>query len=271
MFIGKSCLEEFSLFGQTVMTVYILYFLAVDKSLLHIWIMPIKWGLGRRFFIQMVGMNSWTPQYSAGLFDREEPLVSDIPTLHPLLNDPSHIWQYKLIKIPDKPFPFMQQRIVPAFYGLTRQLNYMSRSMCMCLYAVILTTASLVMYNYPCIKNQQISVPNLYLCVCVHFALQECSCLYMHVEGSVFCVKGGHRGAPRSAVCRLLSLRGGRVGVWGHVGPVCGNPVLLTSHTLFSCSYKPLMPQKMLSLLWPGTAEGGGNWGGGRIGRRGLA
>lgn len=44
---------------------------------------------------------------------------------------------------------------------------------------------------------------------------------------------------------------------------MCGNPALLTSHTLFSCSYKPLMPQKMLSLLWPGTAEGGGKWGGG--------
>lgn len=36
MFIAKSCLEEFSLFGQTVMTIHILYFLAVDKSLLHI-------------------------------------------------------------------------------------------------------------------------------------------------------------------------------------------------------------------------------------------
>lgn len=31
------------------------------------------------------------------------------------------------------------------------------------------------------------------------------------------------------------------------------------------------MPQKMLSLLWPGTAEGGGHWGGGSQGRRGLA
>lgn len=61
-------------------------------------------------------------------------------------------------------------------------------------------------------------------------------------------------------------------GGWrGHVGPVCGNPALLTSHTLFSRSYKPLMPQKMLSLLWPGTAEGGGHWGGGSQGRRGLA
>lgn len=39
------------------------------------------------------------------------------------------------------------------------------------------------------------------------------------------------------------------------VRPMCGNPVLLTSHTLFSHSYKPLMPQKMLNLLWSGTAE----------------
>lgn len=36
---------------------------------------------------------------------------------------------------------------------------------------------------------------------------------------------------------------------------MCGNSVLLTSHTLFSRSYKPLMPQKMLNLLWSGTAE----------------
>lgn len=70
---------------------------------------------------------------------------------------------------------------------------------------------------------------------------------------------GGCRSrGPRSAVCRLPSLSCGWVGVCGHVGPVCGNPALLTSHTLFSRSYKPLMPQKMLSLLWPGTAEGGG-------------
>lgn len=88
-----------------------------------------------------------------------------------------------------------------------------------------------------------------------------CTCMWRKV---CFVWKGGHRGGPRSAVCRLPSLRGGWVGVWGHVGPVCGNPALLTSHTLFSCSYKPLMPQKMLSLLWPGTAEGGGQWGGGR-------
>lgn len=39
------------------------------------------------------------------------------------------------------------------------------------------------------------------------------------------------------------------------VRPMCGNSVLLTSHTLFSRSYKPLMPQKMLNLLWSGTAE----------------
>lgn len=66
-------------------------------------------------------------------------------------------------------------------------------------------------------------------------------------------------------------LTGRARGARGHVGLVCGNPALLTSHTLFSCSYKPLMPQKMLSLLWPGTAEGGGHWGGGSHGRRGLA
>lgn len=70
----------------------------------------------------------------------------------------------------------------------------------------------------------------------------------------------------------LRGVRGGNqlvaVGVCGHV---CGNTVLLTSHTLFSCSYKPLMPQKMLNLLWPGTAEGEGNWAEAGIGRRGLA
>lgn len=93
--------------------------------------------------------------------------------------------------------------------------------------------------------------------------------MYMHVDKSVFCVKGGHRegrgGGPRSAVFRSPSLRGaGGWGVRGHVGPVCGNPALLTSHTLFSRSCKPLMPQKMLGLLWPGTAEEGGQRGGGR-------
>lgn len=103
------------------------------------------------------------------------------------------------------------------------------------------------------------------------YLLCKCVCLYMHEEESVFCKKGGHRRGPQSAVCRSVpSLRGSGVGVWGHVGLVCGNPALLTSHTLFSCSYKPLMPQKMLSLLWPGTDEGGGQWGGGRRGRRGL-
>lgn len=53
--------------------------------------------------------------------------------------------------------------------------------------------------------------------------------------------------------------------------PVCGNPALLTSHTLFSRSYKPLMPQKMLGLLWAGTAEEGGHRGRRQAkGRRGL-
>lgn len=104
------------------------------------------------------------------------------------------------------------------------------------------------------------------------FALEGWPCLYMRVEGSVFCVKrGAQRGATIScvqvAVFEGLMGRGER----GHVSPVCGNPALLTSHTLFSRSYKPLMPQKMLSLLWPGTAEGGGHWGGGSQGRRGLA
>lgn len=111
-----------------------------------------------------------------------------------------------------------------------------------------------------------------YLCptsnVCrVHVSIgfvSVCVCWHMHVEENFFVQvlwvgMGGVRSrGPRSAVCRLPSLSCGWVGVCGHVGPVCGNPALLTSHTLFSRSYKPLMPQKMLSLLWPGTAEGGG-------------
>lgn len=92
------------------------------------------------------------------------------------------------------------------------------------------------------------------------------------------CEKGGEghmAGAPRSAVCRLVAISEGWQGRGGGCedvsAPVCGNPALLTSHTLFSRSYKPLMPQKMLGLLWPGTAEEGGHWGGGgRPGRRGL-
>lgn len=65
-------------------------------------------------------------------------------------------------------------------------------------------------------------------------------------------------------MCRLPSPRGGGAaavvgGRWDVTGPVCGNPALLTSHTLFSRSYKPLMPQKMLGLLWAGTAEEGGH------------
>ncbi len=52
-------------------------------------------------------------QLTVSLFDRQGPRVSDIPTLHPLVKDPSHIWQYKLIKIPDKPSPFMQQKDFP--------------------------------------------------------------------------------------------------------------------------------------------------------------
>lgn len=62
---------------------------------------------------QTIGIHSWSPQYSVSLFDKEEPKVDDIPTLHPPVKDPSHIWQYKLIKIPDKPSPFMQQKNFP--------------------------------------------------------------------------------------------------------------------------------------------------------------
>lgn len=56
-----------------------------------------------------------------------------------------------------------------------------------------------------------------YLCHTSDVYSLECVCLYMHVEGSVFlCDSGGgglrERGAPRSAVCRLPSLRGGWVG-----------------------------------------------------------
>lgn len=91
--------------------------------------------------------------------------------------------------------------------------------------------------------------------------------------------KRGAAGGLRSAVCRLPSPRGGGAAVvvvvggrWDVSGPVCGNPALLTSHTLFSRSYKPLMPQKMLGLLWAGTAEEGGHRGRRQAeGRRGLA
>lgn len=101
---------------------------------------------------------------------------------------------------------------------------------------------------------------------CEHWVCKRvCVCVDTSMWRKIFLCKccewgwGGCRSrGPRSAVCRLPSLSCGWVGVCGHVGPVCGNPALLTSHTLFSRSYKPLMPQKMLSLLWPGTAEGGG-------------
>lgn len=106
------------------------------------------------------------------------------------------------------------------------------------------------------------------------FAPEGWPCVYMRVEGSAFCVRrGAQRGATISCVQVAVfeGLTGQARGARGYVGLVCGNPALLTSHTLFSHSYKPLMPQKMLSLLWPGTAEGGGHWGGGSQGRRGLA
>lgn len=81
----------------------------------------------------------------------------------------------------------------------------------------------------------------------------------MHVEENVFYVEGGEvsagGGDQLCAGCRLLPAIGG--GGLGYVGPVCGNPELLTSHTLFSGSYKPLMPQKMLNLLWPRDSWGG--------------
>lgn len=114
--------------------------------------------------------------------------------------------------------------------------------------------------------------PAMHIYACIYF-VGVYVCVFVHAcEGKcVLWERGTQRRGPQSAVCRSVpSLRGSWVGVWGHVGPVCGNPALLTSHTLFSCSYKPLMPQKMLSLLWPGTDEGGGQWGGGRRGRRGL-
>lgn len=132
------------------------------------------------------------------------------------------------------------------------------------LYEAIRAPASPVRNPDSCIKHKQISVPDIYLCVC--------GCLLWRAGPVWTCVlreEGGTPGgggawvSPRSAECRLPSLRGwrGRRGAPGHVVLVCGNPALLTSHTLFSCSYKPLMPQKMLSPLWPGTAEGGGHWG----------
>lgn len=78
----------------------------------------------------------------------------------------------------------------------------------------------------------------------------------MHVGENVFYVEGGAASAGGGdqlcAGCRHLPATGG--GGLGYVGPVCGNSELLTSHTLFSGSYKPLMPQKMLNLLWPGDS-----------------
>lgn len=136
-----------------------------------------------------------------------------------------------------------------------RRLNYIKP-----LYTKMIKLQNLHMSKYLCptsnVCRVHVSIGFVSVCVCV--LTQAC-------EGKFFCASvvsgdgGGCRSrGPRSAVCRLPSLSCGWVGVCGHVGPVCGNPALLTSHTLFSRSYKPLMPQKMLSLLWPGTAEGGG-------------
>lgn len=158
-----------------------------------------------------------------------------------------------------------------ALYGLTRQLNYMCKSMWRwgCSHGAISTIVSRVINSYSCIKHEQISVskPAMHIYVRVGIvSVCVCVCLYMYVW------QRGGRGFTEGRNDQLCAgLSGGCVGVWGHVGPVCGNPALLTSHTLFSCSCKPLMPQKMLSLLWPRTAEGGGQWGGCKQGRRGLA
>ncbi len=69
----------------------------------------------------------------------------------------------------------------------------------------------------------------LSLCVCVCVLL-----LSVRGVGSAVCC--------RVCVCVCVC-------VCGHVEAVCGNPVLLSSHTLFRCSYKPLILQKMLRLL----------------------
>ncbi len=71
----------------------------------------------------------------------------------------------------------------------------------------------------------------LSLCVCV------CVCVCVIVVS-----KAGWISCVLSSVCVCVC-------VCGHVEAVCGNPVLLSSHTLFRCSYKPLILQKMLRLL----------------------
>lgn len=131
------------------------------------------------------------------------------------MKDPSHIWQYKLIKIPDKPSPSVQQKDFPlTLCGLTRQLNYMCKCMCMCrcFYAALSKTASHFISYCSCIEHEQISASKPVLCFrCMQvFALCVCVCVCTcKWREMCFCVKGGHRGAPGSAVCRLSSLRGG--------------------------------------------------------------
>lgn len=90
----------------------------------------------------------------------------------------------------------------PSLYGLTKQLNYMCNSMCMCvcLYAAILTTASLVINPHSCIKHKQISVPNVYLRAC-EFCFERV-CVFVHECGGkcVLCERGAQRGAAISCV-----------------------------------------------------------------------
>lgn len=133
-----------------------------------------------------------------------------------------------------------------------------SLCMCACLYEAMAAPASPVIDPNSCIKHKQISVPDIYLCVCgclLWRAGPACTCVSREMRVVCVCLFGG---ATISCVQVAVfeGLAGRTRGAAGHVGLVCGNPALLTSHTLFSRSYKPLMPQKMLSLLWP--AEGGG-------------
>lgn len=147
-----------------------------------------------------------------------------------------------------------------ALYGLTRQLNYMCKSMWRwgCSHGAISTIVSRVINSYSCIKHEQISVskPAMHIYVRVGI-VSVCVCVFVHV-----CVTKGrervYRGAQRSAVCRFKrwlcgGLRACRPCVWEPRAPHFSYIVLLLLQTVNATKdAQPIVAQDS----WGGRAMG---------------
>jgi len=132
-----------------------------------------------------------------------------------------------------------------ALYGLTRQLNYMSKCICMCAcsYAVISTLHPMSWIFYSCIKDEQLFVSeqamHIYVSVCFVSV-----CVFVHACGGkcVLCEKeggGARKGTTISCVQVALfegwlggGLRTCRPCVWEPRAPHFSYIVLLVLQTV---------------------------------------